>query len=268
MEREFTVHAIVLRRRDAGDSDRRLTLLTREQGVIDAYARGARKAGSRLAGCSEPLSASILQLAKGKVNLFIKQSQPVTSFAKLRSDYDRLSAGLAIAELYSLAIPRGQDSEELFSSLVAALRYLEVHENPIVAFVWAAIRLMDEAGFMPQLTACVVTGDPISEVMPFISPNAGGYVSGRIAGSYPDAYRTRVEVIYGLVKLAELERPPVHLKFVNETLDALHAHWLGIAERKLLSFESLVQSVMLQRQSEEEVARTKGFEPPTLSSED
>jgi DNA repair protein RecO (recombination protein O) len=60
------LRALVLRRRDAGESDRALTLLTEERGLVEVVAKGARKVGSRLAGCSEPLAVCELEVAKGK----------------------------------------------------------------------------------------------------------------------------------------------------------------------------------------------------------
>lgn len=247
IEREKTVHAIVLRRREAGDSDRRLTLLTREEGVIDVYAKGAKKAGSRLSGISEPLSASILHLATGKANWFVTQAQPITSFPQLRTDYDRLTCALVIAELYSTALPKGEFAEEAFESLLASLRFVEVHDKPLVALAWSTVRLMRLSGFMPQLDLCVVTGKKMNEAAPMVSPLSGGYVCAAVAGSHPDAYRTRAEVVLGLVKLVELGRPPVHLRYVEETVDALFRHWTGIAERRLPTFQSLVQMIVADR---------------------
>ncbi len=240
---ESTVHAIVLRRRDSGESDRRLTLLTAELGKIDAVAKGARKGGSRLAGSSDPLSVSIMSLAEGKRNRFVTQAQPLTSFRRLRTDYDRLSYALSLCELYAAVVPLDQPFPEAHELLLASLRQLESHEKPLVALVWAQVALLSISGFLPQFAACVVTERPAVEPLPFLSPRAGGYVCEEAARGYTDRVRVRAEVLIGLTKLAELEEPPAHLKFAEDSLAALAPFWHHIAESPLPANESVVREV-------------------------
>ncbi len=239
----LTVHAIVLRRRDAGESDRRLTILTREQGVFDVIAKGARKASSRLTGSSEPLVACIMHLTKGKVNWFVTQVQPATSFPGLRADYDRLSLGLAIAELASGVLPHDKESEAEFQCVLESLRYLEVHTEPLVAYVWASLRLLRLSGFMPHWLTCVATGTTINEPQPLLSPMAGGYVCPSVASRYHDTFRSTFEAVVGLSKPSELERPPVQLKHVADCARALHQFWRAVIDRPLPANEAVLQAL-------------------------
>lgn len=239
----LTVQAIVLRRRDSGESDRRLTLLTQEEGKIDVVAKGARKAASRLAGVSDPLASAVLSLAPGKVNRFVTQAQPLASFRGLRTDFERLSFALALVELYAAVIPYDQPMPEVYELLVASLRELERHPKPLVALVWAEMRLLDVSGFLPQFDRCVVSGEPIQVAEPLVSPSAGGFVSETVGPGYLDRFRTRAEVLYGLVRLPELEAPPPNLKFAAETLADLFPFWRAIAEAPLPANESVVREV-------------------------
>lgn len=241
MAAEQTVHAIVLRRRDAGESDRRLTLLTRELGVIDVIAKGARKSGSRLSGCSEPLSASILQVAPGRKQTFVTQSQPISAFPGLRTDFDRLSYGLALAELASGLMPHDHPAEAEFNFLVRALHDLETHERPLVPFLWAQVRLMELAGFLPSFDACAVTGVPVGEARPFVSPHAGGYVVPEKASGFSDAFQTKAEVLYGISALAELEEPPANLRESEAIHHVLARFWREIVNRPLPALEATLR---------------------------
>lgn len=236
-----TVHSIVLRRRDAGESDRRLTLLTEECGKIDVVAKGARKAASRLAGISEPLSAAVLTFAEGKRTKFITQAQPLSSFRGLRTDFERLSSGLALAELYAAVLSVDEPFPEAYELLVRSLRWLEGHEKPVVALVWAEIQLLDISGFMPQFERCVVTDGAIAEARPFVSPRAGGYVCEGEAVAFTDRFRTRAEVLYGLSRLSALDDPPGNMKFVDEALADLLPFWQNIAEAQLPANEAAVR---------------------------
>ncbi len=237
---EQIVHAIVLRRRDSGESDRRLTVLTEEQGKLDVVAKGARKAASRLAGSSDPLTAAVMNLALGKRNLFVTQAQPLSSFRKLRSDFERLSLALAFAELVASVAPYEQPFPEAYELLMRSLRLLETHEKPVVALVWAELQLLSVSGFMPQFAFSAVSGKPVSEAEAFLSPRAGGYVADDEANPYSDRIRYRAEVLYGLQKTAELDDPPANLKFAVECLSALMPFWREVAEAPLPANEAAV----------------------------
>jgi DNA repair protein RecO (recombination protein O) len=238
---ERIVHAIVLRRRDAGESDRRLTLLTEEYGKIDVLAKGARKSASRLSGISEPLSAAVMNLAAGKHASFVTQAQPITSFRGLRTDFERLSYALALVELYAAVLPVDEPFQEAFELLIQSLRHLELHPKPIVALVWAEVHLLSISGFLPQLGQCVVTDKAIAEAQPFLSPRAGGYVSDDAAVTFTDRFRTRAEVLYGLVRLPEFDVPPGNMKFVDEALADLLPFWHHITEAPLPANEAAVK---------------------------
>lgn len=217
-------------------------MLTQEAGVIDVTARGARKAASRLAGSSEPLSACILHVAEGKHKAFVTQVQPVTSFPGLRADYGRLSLALALTEVAAAVLPHEQPAPEAFALLASSLKYLEAHEKPVVAFVWAETQLLRLAGFMPEIGACVVCGKPVSGPVPALSPHAGGYVCVDDMGRYTDRYGARAEVLYGLTAIAELEAPPANLKFAQECVAALYPFWREIAGWALPANEEVARS--------------------------
>jgi DNA repair protein RecO (recombination protein O) len=233
-----TVHAIVLRRRDSGESDRRLTLLTEELGVFDAVAKGAKKAGSRLAGSSEPLAAAIFHLAKGKKLWYVTQAQPATSFGGLRKDFDRLSFSLALLEIAGAVLPHENPAPRAFRTMLESLRYLEVHPKPLVAAVWAELKLLDIAGLSPRWRQCATTGLEMNEAEPFVSPRAGGFVSRENAAAFDDRIKTRAEVLIGLERTGELSSPPEHLKFAGEAYELLSAFWRENAERPLPAREA------------------------------
>jgi DNA repair protein RecO len=240
---ETTVHAIVLRRRDSGESDRRLTVLTREMGKIDVIAKGARKAGSRLAGSSDPLVMAKFSIATGKRNAFITQTQPIGSFRGLRTDFERLSFALALCELYSAVVPWEEPIPEAYDLLTRSLRLLEGHEKPVVALVWAELQLMSQTGFLPAFDQSCLDGGPVKEANPWVSPHAGGYVQESEVMRYTDRARTRAEVLYGLARTAELDEAPPNLKFAEECLALLLPFWRQIADAPLPANESCVAEV-------------------------
>lgn len=233
----------MLRRRDSGESDRRLTLLTRERGKLDVIAKGARKAGSRLAGSSDPLVSVTLGLATGKKNLFVTQAQPATSFPGLRTDYDRLSSALALVELVGAVVPYEQADPAAFEQLLESLTHLERHQKPVVALVWAELRLLAVEGYQPLFDRSALSESPIGEPEPWLSPTAGGYVTPSESLAFGDRFQARAEALIGLAKAALLDAPPPALRYAEECLAALLPFWRHIAEMQLPANESWVRDV-------------------------
>ncbi len=241
MPEAATVQGIVLRRRDSGESDRRLTLLTVELGRIDVVAKGARKPTSRFAGVSEPLCIGRYTYAVGKANQFLTQASPSASFRGIRADYDRLNCALCLCELYAGVVPAGDPlGAEAYPLLVQALQALQDHPRPLVALVWAEMQLLEWSGFSPSLEVAVDSDEPLPRGVSWVSPQAGGFVSPPGAIEYPDRFRAPYEVLTGLARVAECEEPPPNLKLHEECLVALFPFWRNIVEGPLLANESML----------------------------
>lgn len=247
-----TVHAIVLRREKSGETDRRITILTQELGKIDAVAKGASKAASRLAAVSEPMCASILTLAKGRSGrtFYVTQAQPLFSFPGLRSDFDRLQYGLSLAEFAAGILPWGAPFPHYFEVLASGLAAIEHHEEPLVGLIWSLLRILDAAGLLPQFDRCVETQERLQHTYGYLSPSAHGYVSESRAAPYGDRYRVRAEALIGLSKVAELERPPPRLKFAKECFFALYPLCLAAVDAPLPALTAVRDSLHLDGQVE------------------
>jgi DNA repair protein RecO (recombination protein O) len=242
---ETTVEAIVLRRSDSGESDRRLVLLTRELGKIDVIARGARKGGSRLAGSSEPLMWAEYQIALGRQRRFVAQVQPKGSFPRLRNDYDRLAAALSFTELVSAAMPYESEAPEVFDLVLATLDFMQSEGNWLSALVWAESQLMRLEGHWPEWTVCVNSGVRLTVSPVWVSPTAGGHISDSHRDHFRDAFQASAEALIGLERVIELSAPPKTFKKADECLKILHAFWKNIVDMPLTAHESLIQGLHL-----------------------
>lgn len=237
------VHAIVLRRRDVGESDRSLVLLTSELGKIEATAKGARKQGSRLAAASEPLACLYAQLARGKARTYVTEVRLEAGFRALREDYDRLQAALALAELTATVTPPEQADAEPYTLLRRSLEALATSPDVAAALVWSELQLLDLSGFAPVFGSCALTGVPLSGTPVWVSPAAGGYVSASAATGCSDRFQTTREALIGLDRTSELDAPPPRLKFSGECLRVLHKVWQHVTDQRLPAHESAVRSL-------------------------
>lgn len=244
---ELALKAIVLRRRDSGESDRRLTLLTRESGKIDVVAKGARKSASRLAGPSEPLSIANFFIASGRRNSFVTQAQPLPAFRGLRKDFDRISFGLALAELYAAVLPFDEAVPEIFDLLEKSLSALETSEKPLVASIWAQTALLRASGVLPQFDSCVVCQTRENTAEAQLSPRAGGLLCTAHAPQFLERFKVRREAVIGLERVALLSAPPSNLKFSDECFHALTPFWRHFAEAPLPANEALARHLHQER---------------------
>ena len=63
---KFTTDGLIIKETNVGESDRAVIVLTRDRGVISAFASGARKPKSRNAAGTALLSYSSLTMTEGE----------------------------------------------------------------------------------------------------------------------------------------------------------------------------------------------------------
>ncbi|KXK11387.1 MAG: DNA repair protein RecO [Chloroflexi bacterium OLB14] len=153
--RSFRASAVVLRHADWGEADRVLTLYTREQGIVRALAKGARKVTSRKAGHLQPFTHITIQLAKGRDLLIVTQVETINAFLPLHDDLNKTSYAAYVVELllrFSVEDEGGNPS--IFKLLTDTLERIEKDSDSWLAIRYYEMRLLDAVGFRPHLFEC------------------------------------------------------------------------------------------------------------------
>ena len=155
----MTTMALVLREVNYKESDKILTLLTREQGKLTASARGCRKKGSAIAAGCQLLSWSELVLYDYQGRWSVKEASAERLFQGVRSDLDKLALACYFAEVTELLAVEGEPCPQLLSLLLNCLHALDQWDKPLEQ-VKAAFELkaMCLAGYEPLLDGCAVCG--------------------------------------------------------------------------------------------------------------
>ena len=181
--RLYRVTALVLRHRDLGETDRILTLLTRERGKILAVAKGVRRPRSKLAAGAQLFCCSALQLAAGANLDIVTQCQVHWAFYNLRGDLTRLSYASYFADLADSFIEERDGSDQLFDLLFAALSQAERGQRlELLARVFE-LRLLNALGYAPELGGCIRCGAELGEEWVGFSPALGGAICPRCAAA-------------------------------------------------------------------------------------
>jgi len=171
----YRAEGIVLANRDLGEADRIVVLLCREQGKIEAVAKGARRPRNRLVGLTLPFNHLRLALFSGRGLDEVSQVEGIRSFQRLRDDLLLLAYGSYLAELAGEFLPEREPCPEAFELLLESLRALEEGKDPEGVTGFFALNLLAMAGFRPALTHCLACGRrPAPGEESFFHPAAGG----------------------------------------------------------------------------------------------
>ncbi|HXG25217.1 MAG TPA: DNA repair protein RecO [Chthonomonadales bacterium] len=171
----YKATAIVLHRIHLGETDKIVTLLTREVGKLNAVAKGARRLTSKLSGATELFTYSRLLLAAGKSLDIISQCEIQESFPTLRSDLSLLARASYLCELTDRLVQEREPNPEVFDLLLSALYLLQrVRSNPDVILHAFELHLLAERGYAPELERCVHCGRELEPQGTRFSPLLGG----------------------------------------------------------------------------------------------
>ena len=167
---------IVLRRVDMGESDRMLTLFTREYGKLKVVSKGSRKPASRQTGHVELFGRSKFLIADGKTFDIVTQAESIEMYAALREDLVRTTYAAHVVELLDRFTEEEDKNVSLYQLLSDGLGWFAAEDNLLLAARYFELRMLSLTGFQPQLFNCVVCREPIEEEDQYFSAELGGLI--------------------------------------------------------------------------------------------
>ncbi len=239
MKARAKLTAIVLRSVDTGESDRVVTLLTRERGKVSAFARGARASRRRFGGSLEPFTLVAAEARERTASelLALDSVTPIEAFGGIRGDLARIACAGYAAELARELVRDHEPHEELFDLLAAYLAALAAgpaRPAALRAFELGALR---SAGLSPRLDACARCGAPLpGDRAVRFDPSRGGALCAPCAplspASAPFLSPGTVAALVrlgegGLAAAAEAPLGPAEGREARDALGAFVEHHLG-----------------------------------------
>lgn len=169
---------LIIREQAIGESDRLVTVLTRDEGLLRAFVRRAKNLKNRGSSATQLLCYSRLTIYRGREKYIIGDARPIKVFFELRRDIERLSLAQYFCELAGKFAPEGTPSEEFLRLLLNALHFLcEGERPPLLLKAAVEMRLLALAGYMPDLVACAGCACYEADPMYFL-PQKGILVCG------------------------------------------------------------------------------------------
>lgn len=181
-ERAYRTPVIILKRRDFGEADRLLTVLTPDHGKLNVIAKGARKPISSKTGHVELFTQADMLIHRGRDLDIAAQVMMTEGYQNLREDLQRGAYANYVAELLDRFTSEGdEDTADLFDLLAQTLQRLCDDDELRLVCRFYEMRLLDIVGFRPELNECVISHDQVLPEDQYFSYSDGGVVSPQAA---------------------------------------------------------------------------------------
>ncbi len=185
---ELRYNAIVLKKKEVGETDRLYTLYTESAGKLQLVAKGVRKSEAKLAGQLETLMQGLIIVVKGRGAGKIAGAVAEKSFLHLRGDLETLKRVLEAVSVFERLVGWEEKDPILFELLG---KYLDIvnelakekkTDKVLLLTEGFLFQLFSHLGYEIETGACVVSGKKLTQgERHFFSPSAGGMLRGEHA---------------------------------------------------------------------------------------
>ena len=157
----LTTRGLVLRTTEYKETDRILTVLSADHGLLTMKARGVRSNRSKLKGACQLLTYAEFTVGEAHGFSSITEATAIEMFPELRTDIVLLSLASYFAQLAEVLSQEDAASPALLPLILNALYALaKLKKPPQLVKAATELRLAALAGYLPELSGCCVCGNP------------------------------------------------------------------------------------------------------------
>ena len=165
---QITTKGLVIREQTVGESDRLVTLLTEDFGLVKAFARRAKALKSQNLSATSLFAYGDFTLYQGKDAYVIDHASPIEVFFDLRGDIEKLALAQYFAQLTYFLGAEEQPSHDMLRLMLNALHLLCKGKRDVKLLKAAVeMRMLCLGGYMPHVLACFRCGTYESDIMYF-----------------------------------------------------------------------------------------------------
>ena len=224
------VEGIIIKDASYSETSKLLTLITKEHGIINLLAKGAKTLKS-------PLRSTTTKLTHGYFNIIYKENKlstlkevdTIDYYKNIKKDINKISYATYILELVEQVIKQ-TNNEEVFDNLIASLKKIEANMNPLVITNILELKCLDYLGVMPILDCCSVCGN---ENIITISADQGGYLrkNCRKEETIVDEKTIKLIRMFYYVDINKIEKLEISKKIseeINYFLNSYYERYTGL----------------------------------------
>lgn len=202
----YRVQGIVIRSMDYGEGSAIVTLCTENAGKVGVLVRGAKKVKSRHAALIQPFTVGEYVFFRNSGGLGTLNAGEISnSHHPLREDLVKAAYASYACELLDRVLHDEETGVFWFRQLSACLDALEEDKDPGVILNVFEMKVLQAAGYGPQLDNCVACGRECPEEGTFISPRLGGVLCRACRHNDPPAPEVSARALKLLRLFARLD---------------------------------------------------------------
>ena len=181
MNEQTKVTGIVLSVYSVGENDRRLTILTKERGKLQVFARGSRRPKHPLFGVTQPLIYCEFMITDTRNYTYLNSAECKDYFHFLKKDLEDIYYSSYFAEVAEYFTMEGQDERNILNLLFVTFLAMKKKLIPLslIRRIYE-LKILQFAGFGLQSFQCVHCGS--EEHLTRISFEEGGMLCSGCAG--------------------------------------------------------------------------------------
>lgn len=158
---------LIIRETDVGESDRIVTILTADNGLIRAFARGSKKIKSKLFSSTRIFTYGDFMLQKGKDKYIVTDAVRKSGFFSRIDDIKKLALAQYVCEFCSLSVPQEEPDGrgEILRLALNTLYAIEKTDKPLYIIKPAfELRMLSLLGYCPDVSGCGDCGSDEGEL--------------------------------------------------------------------------------------------------------
>lgn len=181
MSEQTKVTGIVLSVYPVGENDRRLTILTKERGKLQVFARGSRRPKHPLFGVTQPLIYCEFMVTDTRNYTYLNSAECKDYFHFLKVDLEDIYYSSYFAEVAEYFTMEGQDERNILNLLFVTFLAMKKKLIPLslIRRIYE-FKILQFAGFGLQSFQCVHCGS--EENLTRVSFEEGGMLCSACAG--------------------------------------------------------------------------------------
>lgn len=193
------IEGIVIRSMDYGESNKIITLFTRDVGKVGVMVRGAKKMNSRHSAIAQLFTHGEFVFFKTGTQLgTLNHADVISSHHRLRADLMLTAYSAYMAEMVDRILTDNEPNPFIYEQLKAAFDVIEDGKDTQIITHLFEMKMLIQAGYAPNFNECASCGMETNH--PRLHIQLGGLLCVNCTMNYPQS----LSITEGLLKLLRL----------------------------------------------------------------